>query len=414
MNTELFIARRLVSDKENRKSISRSIVRIAVFGISLGLTVMIIAVSVVTGFKEEIRSKVIGFGAHIQIINFDSNLSFETNPVSENQDFYPYIDTLEGIEHIQVYATKAGIIKTGDNIEGVVLKGVSTDFNWSFFNKNIMEGTTLSLSDTATSNDILISKYTARRLELKAGDDIAMYFVQDPPRMRRLTIKGIYETSLEEFDRTFAIADIRHIQKLNNWEDDMVSGFEVFISNFDELHQMTALVREKAGFLFTEDGDKLRVINILDKYPQIFDWLELQNINVVVILALMLLVAGFNMVSGLLILILERTNMIGILKALGSNNFSIRKIFLYQSSFLIMRGLFWGNLIGIGLAFLQDQFKFIKLDQASYYIAYAPINLSFTNLLLLNLGTLIITVLMLLIPSMMISRISPEKSIKFN
>lgn len=414
MNTELFIARRLVSDKENRKSISRSIVRIAVFGISLGLTVMIIAVSVVTGFKEEIRNKVIGFGAHIQIINFDSNLSFETNPVSEDQDFYPHLDTLEGIEHIQVYATKAGIIKTGDNIEGVVLKGVSTDFNWSFFNKNIMEGTTLSLTDTATSNDILISKYTARRLELKAGDDIAMYFVQDPPRMRRLTIKGIYETSLEEFDRTFAISDIRHIQKLNNWEDDMVSGFEVFISDFDELPQMTALVREKAGFLFTEDGDKLRVINILDKYPQIFDWLELQNINVVVILALMLLVAGFNMVSGLLILILERTNMIGILKALGSNNFSIRKIFLYQSSFLIMRGLFWGNLIGIGLAFLQDQFKFIKLDQASYYIAYAPINLSFTNLLLLNTGTLIITVLMLLIPSMMISRISPEKSIKFN
>lgn len=384
------------------------------FGISLGLTVMIIAVSVVTGFKEEIRNKVIGFGAHIQIINFDSNLSFETNPVSEDQDFYPHLDTLEGIEHIQVYATKAGIIKTGDNIEGVVLKGVSTDFNWSFFNKNIMEGTTLSLTDTATSNDILISKYTARRLELKAGDDIAMYFVQDPPRMRRLTIKGIYETSLEEFDRTFAISDIRHIQKLNNWEDDMVSGFEVFISDFDELPQMTALVREKAGFLFTEDGDKLRVINILDKYPQIFDWLELQNINVVVILALMLLVAGFNMVSGLLILILERTNMIGILKALGSNNFSIRKIFLYQSSFLIMRGLFWGNLIGIGLAFLQDQFKFIKLDQASYYIAYAPINLSFTNLLLLNTGTLIITVLMLLIPSMMISRISPEKSIKFN
>jgi len=414
LNTELFIARRLVSDKENRKSISRSIVRIAVFGISLGLTVMIIAVSVVTGFKEEIRNKVIGFGAHIQIINFDSNLSFETNPVSEDQDFYPHLDTLEGIEHIQVYATKAGIIKTGDNIEGVVLKGVSTDFNWSFFNKNIMEGTTLSLTDTATSNDILISKYTARRLELKAGDDIAMYFVQDPPRMRRLTIKGIYETSLEEFDRTFAISDIRHIQKLNNWEDDMVSGFEVFISDFDELPQMTALVREKAGFLFTEDGDKLRVINILDKYPQIFDWLELQNINVVVILALMLLVAGFNMVSGLLILILERTNMIGILKALGSNNFSIRKIFLYQSSFLIMRGLFWGNLIGIGLAFLQDQFKFIKLDQASYYIAYAPINLSFTNLLLLNTGTLIITVLMLLIPSMMISRISPEKSIKFN
>jgi len=250
-----------------------------VFGISLGLTVMIIAVSVVTGFKEEIRNKVIGFGAHIQIINFDSNLSFETNPVSEDQDFYPHLDTLEGIEHIQVYATKAGIIKTGDNIEGVVLKGVSTDFNWSFFNKNIMEGTTLSLTDTATSNDILISKYTARRLELKAGDDIAMYFVQDPPRMRRLTIKGIYETSLEEFDRTFAISDIRHIQKLNNWEDDMVSGFEVFISDFDELPQMTALVREKAGFLFTEDGDKLRVINILDRERKLAFCLQKMVIN---------------------------------------------------------------------------------------------------------------------------------------
>lgn len=414
MNAELFIARRLVFDKESNKSISRSIVKIAVFGISLGLIVMILSVAIVTGFKNEIREKVIGFGSHIQILNYDSNTSYETEPVSKFQSFYPGLDSLPGIEHVQVFATKAGILKTSDQIQGVILKGIDKDFQWGFFRDNLLDGEVFQLEDSVTSNKIVISKYIADLLKLDVGDNIATYFVQDPPRMRRFMISGIYETSLTEFDQIFILADIRHIQKLNKWREDQVSGFEIAIEDFDKLEKMTSMVRNIAGYTFTEEGARLKVTNIRNKYPQIFDWLNLQNINVWVILILMLLVAGFNMVSGLLVLILERTNMIGILKSLGTENTSVRKIFLYQSAFLISRGLLWGNLIGLGLALLQKEFSIIKLDQASYYLETVPINLSLVHVLLLNAGTLIATIFMLILPTIIISRISPEKTIRYN
>lgn len=413
MNTELFVARRLILDKESNKSISRSIVGIAIFGIALGLAVMIIAVAIVTGFKKEIRNKVIGFGAHIQIVNYDSNISYETVPVNKNQDFYPSLDTLPGIKHIEVFATKAGIIKTANNIQGVVIKGIGSDFDWTFFKHNLVEGNIFKVKNDSLTRNVLISKKIASLLNLHVGDDFAMFFVQDPPRMRRFTVSGIYETSLEEFDKMYILADIAHIQKLNNWSPDQVSGFEITIDDFDQLDYETRVVKNLVGFKFDENGSKLKVVNITQKYPQIFDWLNLQDMNVVVILVLMLVVAGFNMVSGLLILILERTNMIGILKALGSNNISIRKIFLYQSAFLVARGLFWGNLIGIGLCLLQEHFKFIKLDQSSYYIAYAPINLNLMHIILLNAGSLVAITGMLLIPSLIIARLSPDKTIRF-
>lgn len=414
MNIEFFIAKRLIKNKENKKNLSRRIVSIAIFGISLGLAVMLISVAVITGFKKEIRNKVIGFGAHIQILNFDSNTSFETQPISKNQTFYNEVSSAPGIKHIQIFATKPGIIKTKTDIQGIVLKGIGSDFDWSFFEKNIVEGDIFKVSDTVKTNMVLLSKYVATLLKLKVGDDFAMYFIQEPPRMRKFTIAGIYETSLEELDKLYMLADIKHIQKLNNWTDDQISGFEILLDDYKYLDYMTYKVRSTVNLKLNEDGSLLKVVSIKDKYHQIFDWLNLQDMNVWIILILMLIVAGINMISGLLILVLERTNMIGILKALGSENFSIQKIFLYQSGFLISKGLFWGNLIGLTICFIQYQFTVIKLDQSSYFLNHVPINFSIASILLLNIGTLICIIGMLILPSFIITRINPVKTIRYN
>jgi lipoprotein-releasing system permease protein len=414
MNTELFITKRIISDRKDSNRISRPIVSIAIIGIALGIAAMIISTAVVTGFKNQIRDKVVGFGSHIQIINMGSNTSYETTPVKKDQDFLPELKALPGIKHIQVFGTKAGIIKTADEIQGVVLKGIGKDFDWQFFKENLVAGKLFTVSDSVKTNKVLISKYLSELLKLKVNDSFVMYFIQDPPRIRKFIVSGVYETSLEDFDKLFILADIGHIQKLNNWTTNQVSGFEISINNFHNLDQITWEVQDIVGFDLNEDGLRLRVQSITDKYPQIFDWLNLQDLNVWIILVLIFLVSGFNMVSGLLILILERTNMIGILKALGTNNWSIRKVFLYQSAYLISKGLFWGNLIGIGLCLLQYYFGIIPLDQSSYYLSQVPINLNFLVILGLNAGTLLLTVLMLVVPSYLISRISPVKSIRFN
>jgi lipoprotein-releasing system permease protein len=414
MNLELLIARRLVRGDERKKSISGPIVAIATAGIALGLVVMIMSAAIVTGFKREIRNKVIGFGSHIQIVNLDSNISYETAPVSKNQAFIPELLQVRGIRHIQPFATKAGIIRTREDIQGVVLKGIDDSFDWSFFEKNMQEGSRIFFTDTTTSNEAVISRSTASLLRLNMGDDFAMFFVQDPPRARRFTVSGIYETGLDELDKLFVLADLRHIQRLNDWDPDQVSGFEILLDDFNNIDEVSMQVDDIAGHIFTNDLSRLRVISITDKYPQFFDWLKLLDMNVWVILSLMVIVAGFNMVSGLLILILERTGMIGILKALGLGNSGLRKIFLYQSVFLISKGLLWGNLLGIGLALFQQYTGFIRLDQTSYFIATVPINLRLTHLILLNGGTMLITVAMLIIPSYIIGRISPEKTIRFD
>ena len=413
MNTEIFIARKLILSKDNRKSISRSILNIAIFGISLGLAVMIVAMAVVTGFKNEITRKVVGFAAHIQILNFDSNISYETQPINSQQEFLSELRENPSIASVQVFATKAGIIKTKSDIQGVVLKGVGRGYDWGFLQDYLREGEILSLSDSARSNKVLISRHIASLLKLSLNDDFLMYFIQDPPRWRRFTVAGIFETSLEEFDKVFIFGDIRHIQKLNDWSEEQVSGLEVNLTTFSELDRLTGLVMNTVGFGFEEDGSRLKVINIHDKYPQIFDWLNLQDMNVMIILILMLVVAGFNMVSGLLILILDRTNMIGILKALGSPNVSIRRIFMYQSGFLILRGLFWGNIIGIGICLLQKYTGIMELDQSSYYLNTVPVNLNALHVIALNLGTALAIIGMLIIPSMIISRISPARAIRF-
>lgn len=414
MNTELFIAKRLFSYTSDKKSISRPVTKIAIIGIALGLAVMILSAAIVTGFKSEISDKLIGFGSNIQIVNYDTNLSFETAPINKNQPLFSDVEELKGIESLHPFAIKAGILKTKTDIQGIVLKGVDSSFDWSFFEANLVEGQIFHVTDSAKSNDIIISNRIATLLNLEIGDKIAAYFIQDPPRMRPFKITGIYETGLAEFDEKFAIVDIKHIQRLNNWTDNQVSGFEVLIEDFSELDEMTKNVRDIAGFHFNPDGTKLKVISIKEKYPQMFDWLNLLDMNAYIILALMIAVAGFNMVSELLIIILERTNMIGILKAIGTKNWSIRKIFLYQSAFLISKGLLWGNLIGIGICVLQDKFKILKLDPDSYSLNAVPINLKIWHVLALNSGTLFIIVLMLVIPSYIIARLSPEKTIRFN
>jgi len=414
MNFPYFIAQRLIKGRKEETSFSRPINIIAIIGIATGLAVMILAVAILTGFKQEIREKIVGFGSHIQIMNFDSNISYETTPVSDTQSFIPELKKTPGIRHVQVFATKAGIIKTDEEIQGVVLKGVGSDFDWSYFSSNIVDGTVFTVSDTARTDKVIISKKISDMLRLKTGDSFAMHFVQDPPRMRKFTVSGIYETSLEEFDKIYVLCDIWHIKRLNGWNETMVSGFEVFIDDFDDLQAMTGEVRDAIGYRVAEEETQFKVTSIRSKYPQIFDWLNFQDINVIIIIILMLVVAGFNMISGLLILILEKTNMIGILKALGSDDKAIRKVFLYQASYLIGKGLLWGNLIGLGIAYLQLSTGIISLDPSSYFIKTVPINLELSHILILNAGTMAAIILMLLVPSQLISRITPVKAIRYD
>lgn len=414
LNTELYIARRLYSEGSDEKKISRPIISIAIVGIALGLAVMIVSVAIVTGFKSEIRNKIIGFGSHIQIVNYDANTSFETQPIGQDQNFYPGLDSIAGIKHIQPFAIKAGILKTRDNIQGAVLKGVGPNFDWSFFRENITRGSAFQISDTATTDQIVLSRYMANLLELDTTDYVGMYFVEDPPRMRRFQVAGIYNTGLQELDKQFIIGDIKHVQRLNNWDPNQISGFEVLIEKFDKIPAAASMIRNNYTYKVSPDGSKLKVIPITDKYPQIFDWLEVTDINVWVILILMIAVAGFNMISGLLVLILERTNMIGLFKAMGSRNWNIRKIFLYLSGFLIGKGMIWGNIIGIALCLIQQQFGLIRLDPSNYMLTDVPINLKILHIVLLNVGSLVVTVLMLVIPSYVVAKISPIKTIRFN
>ncbi|MDP4266079.1 MAG: ABC transporter permease [Bacteroidota bacterium] len=404
MNTELFISRRIVSgNKANR--LSRPIINIAVLSIALGLAVMIVSVAIVTGFQKQIREKVIGFGAHIFISNLDENSSFETKPVSRNQPFLPALKRMNGVSHVQVYATKAGLIKCGKEIQGVVLKGVGSDYDWRFFKNKIISGNIFTVRDSVKTNDVLISDYQATKLNLKVNENVLMYFIQNPPRSRKFRIAGIYKTGMEEFDKIYVFADIAHVQKLNDWAPDKVSGFEVFIKNFNDLDKMGKAVYQNIGY-------DLDAQTIKQKYPQIFDWLDLLNMNVFIILLLMVIVSSINMISAFLIMIIERTNMIGILKSLGATNYSVRKIFIYNATYIIGRGLIWGNIIGILLCIIQQKTGMIKLSQESYYVSVVPINLDYLYLILLNIGTMAICLLALLLPSFIITKITPVKAIR--
>ena len=406
MNVEYFIAKRLFTAKEENKSYTKPILRIAILAIALSVAVMLLSVMVVTGFKNDISDKIIGFGSHITISSFSDNQSYETEPIQISESLYTSILEDPEVKHISTFATKAGIIKTNDEILGVVLKGVSSDYDWTFFNNNLVAGECFNVSDSIKTNQVLISENSANTLDLGVGDDLIMYFVQNPPRVRKFEISGIYNTALTDFDKLFVMGDIKHIQSLNSWKNKQVGGVEIVVNNFNDLELVTEAVYEKIPY-------NLNAQSIKEKTPQIFDWLDLQNINVRVILILMLIVGGINMITALLILILERTKMIGILKALGANNWSVRRVFLYSAVHLILKGLFWGNCIAIGFAFLQKKFSIISLDSNIYYMNTVPIDFDFTAILLLNVGTIIVCYLILIIPSIIITKITPVKAIRF-
>ena len=413
-NVELFLAKRIhFSKNKSDKRVSRPAVRIATIGIAIGLAVMIVAVAIVIGFKKEIRNKVVGFGAHIQITSLDANVTYETAPIAVDSALLASLSALPEVRHAQRFATKPGIVKTETDFEGIVLKGVDNNFDWDFFRQNMVEGDVLSFSDSAASNGIIISKELSQKLQLKLGDSFVTYFIQERVRARKFVIEGIYATNFSEYDKLFVLADIRHVQRLNEWEEDEISGVEILLHDYRYLD----FAEEEVFFTIANRTDRhgslYYIQTIKSINPQIFGWLDLLDMNVWVILILMLAVAGFNMISGLLIIILEKTNMIGVLKSLGANNWSIRKVFLYQSFFLIGKGMIWGNIIGLAFCAIQHFTGIITLDPEIYYISSVPIALTFWSWLLLNVSTLVISLLMLVGPSYLISKISPAKSIRF-
>ena len=408
MNYEFFISRHIAGKYSG--TLTGTIVKIAITSIAISLAIMIISVAIVTGYQIEIRNKVIGFGSHIQIVHYDSNNSYESVPIEKDQSFLPELYKINGIRHVQSFALKAGIIKTENQIEGIVLKGVDKDYDWSFFGDKIIAGKGITINDTATSNEIIISKIIADRLNLKVGDPLRMYFIsggETVPRGRKFTVSGIYETGLEELDKLYAICDINHIRKLNNWTEEQISGFEIIVNDFDEIENIKNQIYDIISY-------DLDARTIKDEYPDIFDWLGLFDTNVTIILILMILVSSINMISALLILILENTNMIGVLKTLGAKNSSIRKIFIYNGFYIIVKGLIFGNIIALTLCFIQIHTGLITLDQESYYMSVVPINLNILHILIINIGTIIICTLMLLLPTRIIARITPLKAIRFD
>ncbi len=431
MNLPLFIAKRV--SFSTKKTFTGLIVRIAIVAVALSLSVMIISTAIISGFKLQIGEKIFGFWGHIHITSTQINrTTMESVPISANQQFLPIIENLErisysepasifgiplpwervkttkgGVRHIQSFALKPGIIKTKKEIEGIVLKGIGKDFDWSFFDKFLVEGEKLELPDSA-GNGIVLSKQTATRLELGVGDKFIFYYVREGEALaKRFIVTGIYKTGLEEYDRKFAIVDLRKVQELLEWEADEVGGFEISVQHLNDMEPI-------ASHIYNEIlPNELYCESIRTKYPAIFDWLALQDINEVVILVLMLVVGLINMVTALMILILERTNMIGILKSLGQMDWSIRQLFLYNAAYIILLGLFFGNLVGIGFCLIQSKYGLIKLSEENYYLSEAPIDLSIFNILGLNMIALTVILLFLTIPSWLVTRINPVKAIRF-
>ena len=394
MNLPLFLARRIYSNEGDHRKVSRPAIHISTIGVTIGLAVMIITVSVVLGFKHTIQDKVVGFGSHIQVESFIASQSTTPYPVCIDDSLMRVLKSVPGVRHVGRFALTQGILKTEKDFLGVVVKGVGDDYDTQFLQTNLVEGKLPRFSAKQSTNQIVISRQMANKLELKAGDKVFAYFITyNNVRARRFTVAAIYETNMTQFDESICFTDIPLVVKLNNWESDQCSGAEIQVKDFDQLQATSRTVQEL--------------------YPQVFSWLSLLDINVWIILALMVCVAGFTMISGLLIIILERTQMIGLLKALGARNKSVRHTFLWFAVFIIGRGMLWGNVIGIGIVLLQQHTGFIHLDPANYYVSTAPMELNIPIILLLNVATLIVTVLVLIAPSFLVSRIQPARSMRY-
>lgn len=414
MNFPLFIARKIhFSSQNNERKVSKPAVRIALCGIALGLAVMIIALAVVVGFKNEVGRKVMGFGAHIQITSLTNNKTYDLPPISFSDTLINAIKEVPNVNYIQTTATKPAIIKTKTDFQGIVLKGVDDKYNWDFFKEYLREGELPIYNDSTPSNEVLISSKQADALKLNVGDKFICYFIQDQVRLRQFTISGIYSTGLADFDKLFIVSDIKHIRLLNNWDENTATSIEVFVNDLNILEDTSYSIFLATANNFTGNYNPYYTRNIYELQPQIFGWLDLLDLNMVIILILMFSVATFTMISGLLIIILEKTTLIGTLKVLGANNWTIRKIFLYQASFLIGKAMLWGNVIGLGLYFMQKYLKVIKLDPEIYFVDYAPVELIPWQAMVLNIGVGIAILCILVIPSYLIAKISPAKSIKF-
>ena len=411
MNYEFFIAKRIIGSKAYKSSISAPIIKIGIAAIAIGIIVMMIAIATGIGLQQKIRDKVVAFNGHVTITNYDNNNSQESvAPISKNQDFYPDFKVVEGVNHVQGVASKFGVIRTETDFEGVYLKGVGADYNWSYFKEFLIEG---KLPDykQKRNEDVLISKYLANRLNFKVGDNFQMVFAKDDPEklpnIITYNVVGIYNSGFQDLDAQYLIGDIRHLQRINRWGKDEIGSFEVFINDYDDLEEKGAEIHQNISSLLDSQ-------TITNKYYSIFEWIKIFDKNIYGIIGIMILVAGINMITALLVLILERTRMVGVLKTLGSNNWSIRKLFLYNASYLILLGLLWGNILGLGLLFAQKYFKLFPLDPSVYYVTEAPVYISLGYIVALNLGTLILCLLMLLIPSYIITKISPVKAIRFD
>jgi lipoprotein-releasing system permease protein len=374
---------------------------------------MILSVAVVIGFKKEVRAKITGFGSHIQITNFDGVRSYETNPIAADDSLFLALYAYPEVKHIQRYSTKPGMIKVDDAFQGMILKGVGQEFDTSFFRDHLIEGEMPQFSDTVASHQILISGSLAAKLKLKLGDKVYTYYIEDEVRARRFTIIGIFQTHFSEYDDNFLLTDIYTVNRLKGWKHDQVSGLEIRVKDFDRLAETTYRIAVDTDRRLDRYGEPFYVRHIEELNPQIFGWLGMLDLNVWVILILMIGVAGFTVISGLLIIILERTNMIGVLKALGADNLTIRKVFLWLSVFLIGKGMLWGNILGLGLYFVQIRFGIFKLDPETYFVDTVPMSLNIWIYLLLNIGTWVVSVLMLIGPSYLITRIEPANSMRY-
>jgi lipoprotein-releasing system permease protein len=411
LNLEYFIAKGLISAKQHKSSISAPIIKIAIIAIAIGVMMMIIAVATGVGLQDKIREKISAFNGHIIISNYDDNQSeVSVAPIAIKQDFYPAFKNVQGINHIQAVASKAGMIRTEHAFEGVIFKGVGKDYRWAEMQEYLTSGRIPNLKG-ALNTEVVLSEYIAKRLQLKVGDKFNTYFMKEGgegvPNLRRFELVGIYNSGFQEFDATFMLGDIRHVQRINKWKNGEVGAFEVFIDDFDKLDQ-------KANEIYKAIPSTLNSVSIKEKYVNIFDWLRLFDLNIIVIIIIMVVVATINMVVALLVLILERTQMVGMLKALGANNWSVRKIFLYNAAYLIIKGLLWGNGISIGLLLIQKYFGVVTLRPENYYVSVAPVTLDVAAILIINAGTIIVCVALLLIPSYIIIKISPVKALRFD
>ena len=414
MNLPLYIAKRIYSDQGDKRKVSRPAIRIATIGVAIGLAVMIITVSVVLGFKHTIRDKVVGFGSHIQVHNIMNYNGSDPHPICANDSLMKAIESIDGVAHAERFSTTQGILKTDEDFLGVAFKGIAAEYDTTFLHKHLVEGSIPEFSDSVSHYKLLISKMIADKMRLKAGDRVYGYFIDgEDVRTRKFTVSGIYQTNMTRFDETLCFTDLYTASKLNGWTDNQATGIEVIVKDFDRLVETADQFIDNVNRTSDEQGNALTTDTIYELYPQVFSWLELLDINVWIILTLMVCVAGFTMISGLMIIILERTQMIGILKALGARNKTVRHTFLWFSVFIISQGLLFGNIVGIGLVLLQQYTGIITLDPQTYYVSEAPMELNIPLIVMINLATLLICVFVLIAPSFLISHIHPAKSMRY-